>query len=468
MKNSKLVSIIQTLKEDERRQFSRFINSKLFNQHKNVVLLFEYIRSKLRYRTSVMDKTMAFEQLFPNEPYNDKKIRDVMSYLLKVLEQFLAYQELYQNKPSELIALSTSYRKRQLWKLFDSSVKRSSSALEKAPTKDMSFHYNNYQLEQEKYFALIDKKRTTATNLQVVADHLDISYFANRLRQTCSMLSHKNVYKAEYDFGIIHQIIQEVNRKQLYNIPAIGIYYYVYLALTETDNPNHFNQLQQKIISNGHLFSQEEIRDIYLHAVNIGIRFINKDQHEQMSATLELYKVGVEQGYLLTNGQISRFTYKNAIAIGLRLEEYDWAKQFIESYKDLLDPVYKEETYHFNLAKLNYSIQAYDKALSLLMTTALSDDAYVNFDTKILLAKMYYELGDLDALEALIGNFQTFIRRKQVISYHRTNYQNFINCLNNLANLNPFDKQARAALTSEVNTLNPLPEKYWFLKQLKA
>jgi len=466
MVNSKLIRIITSLNESELRHFHRFVNSRVFNKHKNVIKLFDLILNHLNNETFELDKTMAFELLFSDQPYNDKKIRDVMSYLQRVLERFLAYKELYQEDSTELIALSKSYRKRNFWKFFDAVAKRSDSAMRKATVKDMDYHYRNYQLEQEKYIAIIGKKRATQTNLQSVTDLLDISYFANRLRQSCYMIAHKNVYKSEYNFGIINEIIKEVDSRQWYSIPAIAIYYHGYLALTETDNIRHFKNLQRELISNVHLFSKEEMRDIYVLATNIGIRFINKDEYGQLSETLELYKTGVEQGILLTNDKISRFTYKNAVSIGLRLEKFPWVEQFIETYKDHLDSTYKEETYHYNLAKLKYSTNNYPEALELLMTTALSDDVYVNLDTKILLAKVYYELEDFDSIESLISNFQVFIRRKQVISYQRANYQNFINCLKQLTHLNLFDKKARSTLYNEIKGIHPLPEKYWFLKQL--
>lgn len=468
MKNSKLIQILSSLSEIELRHFHRFVNSRVFNKHKHVIQLFDLILSYLKNDTYKLDKLTAFELIFPNQPYQDKKIRDVMSYLQRVLERFLAFQELYQQDSTELIALSKSFRKRSFWKFFDAAAKRSDNAQQSTPIKDMDYHYRNYQLEQEKYFALIGKKRATETNLQSVTDLLDISYFSNRLRQSCYMIAHKNVYKGEYNFGIINEIINEVNSKQLYQIPAIGIYYHGYLALTETDNIQHFKNLQRELITNVQLFGKEEMRDLYVLATNIGIRFINKDQHQQMSETLELYKTGVTQGIFLTNDRISRFTYKNAIAIGLRLEQFSWAKQFIETYKDNLDLNYKEETYHYNLAKLNYSTQQYNTALQLLMTTALSDDVYINLDTKLLLSKVYYELADYDALESLITNFQTFIRRKQVISYQRLNYQNFINCLRKLVSLNQYDKQAKQKLSEEIKSIHPLPEKYWLLMQLES
>ncbi len=466
MKNTKLVNVLKSLDNDEIRLFKRFLESKVFNKHKHVLALFGYINVQLKKETFKLDKTIVFQKSFPDIPYNDKMLRHVMSYLLKVLEKFLIYKELHRQDSTELIALSKSYRKRNLWKSLDSATKRASLAISRELKKDVDHHYQNYQLAQEIGIALTEKKRVTEINLQEITDRLDISYFANRLRQACSMLAHKNVYVADYDMGIIDVILKEVERKQFLDIPAISIYYYGYLALTEHENLSHFKKLQQELITHAYLFEQKEMRDMYLLAINIGIRFINQDKHEQMEETLELYKAGVEQRILFSNGRLSRFTYKNAAAIALQLNQFDWTEKFIKTYMEALDPSYREETYSYNLAKLHYYKKEYDKALKLLSITALSDDVYINLDTKIILAKVYFELGDLDAFEALLSNFQTFIRRKSVISYHRQNYQNFINCLKKLAAVNPYDKAAKRTLQKEFSDLNPLPEKYWFNVQL--
>ena len=153
------------------------------------------------------------------------------------MEKFLIYKELHRQDSIELIALSKSYRKRNLWKSLDSATKRASLAVRGETKKDADHHYQNYQLAQEIGRALIEKKRTTELNLQEITDRLDISYFANRLRQACSMLTHKNVFVANYDLGIIDAIIKEVERKQFLDIPAVSIYYsvsYTHLTLPTT------------------------------------------------------------------------------------------------------------------------------------------------------------------------------------------------------------------------------------------
>jgi|GEM_PF-5880529 len=64
MKDSKLISIFKTLSDEELILLNKFVNSKLFNQNKQVVELFDLIRVKLRYKTFKLEKMVAFKQLF--------------------------------------------------------------------------------------------------------------------------------------------------------------------------------------------------------------------------------------------------------------------------------------------------------------------------------------------------------------------------------------------------------------------
>jgi len=72
----------------------------------------------------------------------------------------------------------------------------------------------------------------------------------------------------------------------------------------------------------------------------------------------------------------------------------------------------------------------------------------------------------LEALEAQVESFKTFIRRKIMIGYQRPHYQNFITAVNKLIRLNIYDKEAKHQLKQEIEALKPLPVKYWFLDQL--
>lgn len=210
-----------------------------------------------------------------------------------------------------------------------------------------------------------------------------------------------------------------------------------------------------------------EIRGIYLLGINIGIRNLNQGNLDFIPVLLDLYKSGIEQKILFDNGILSRFTYKNVVALALRLKQFDWVEQFLEEQTIYLEPETRSSIYNYNKAKLHYGKMDYPNALQLLMLTTSSDDVYINLDTKILLSRIYYEQQNLDALGAIVNSFKTFIRRKKIISYHRESYKNFLNSLIKLVALNPYDKAAKTNLRLEIESLQPLPDKNWFLLQLK-
>lgn len=466
MEGNKLIRAFNSLTAKEMRLFKRFLESKMYNQNTEIVALFDHLRIQTTRDQPNYSKELMHQKLFGGKPFKDKHIRDIMSYLFKALEKFLSLNEYQTDIGRELLDLCKAYRKRNLPKLFDSATNKAKQLIEKG-RRDLEYHEFNYRIQWEQYHASFRKRRSKANNLQEVSDSLDINYFANRLRHCCVMLSHQSVYNIHYDMGLVDGVIEEVRRKELLHIPAIGIYYYGYLALTNSENLQYFKALQNSLITSVELFEIDEMKDIYLLAINIGIKNLNQGNLEFIPVLLEIYKSGVANKILLTNELISPFTYKNVIALALRMKQFDWAKKFIDGFRHSIESPTSEAIYAYNLAKLQFEKKAYEEALSLLTSTTSSGDLYISLDTKILLSRIYYEQGDMDALENVLESFKTFIRRSKIISYHKSSYTNFLNCLNKLISFNPYDKEEKAKLRTEIEQLQPLPDKYWFLEQLQ-
>ena len=157
-------------------------------------------------------------------------------------------------------------------------------------------------------------------------------------------MAHQSVYKTDYDFDITEAVIQEIERKNLTNVPAITIYYNSYQAQTQTDTLQYFKALNEGLVQHAELFELVEMRDIYLLAINVSIKNLNKGKMELMPELLALYKSGIEKKILLNNGILSRFTYKNVIALALRSKEFAWVEAFMEAHTPLLESQFREET----------------------------------------------------------------------------------------------------------------------------
>jgi len=467
MTDSKLILTLKTLNKEELKAFRHFLCCKLFNKRESPILLFDYLKKELKASKPKLSKEIVFERLFPTKPYKEKEMREVMAYLSMPLHHFIAYQKLMESKEEETIAMCQALRKRKLFKQFEHTLKKASTLQQESTLRDSEYYYRNYRLEQERYYASTQKSRADVTNLKEVTQSLDISYFTNRLRQSCYMLSHQNTYNIDYDFDMVEQIIQEVKNKNLLHIPAISIYYYCYLAQVYPDQDAHFKALKQLLITHAELFTTSEMKDIYLLAINIAIKRYNRGYRDIVPDLLELYQSGIDQGVLLTNKVLSRFTYNNIVTLALTQKRFEWSKSFINNYASLLEAAYQEITYQYNLGKYYCEKKEFDLALKYLYLTASSDDVYINIDTKILLARVYYEQHDIDAQIALVDSFKKVLnRKKKILGYHHISYKNFLSCVSKLMALNPYDRSAQADLLIEIKNKQPIPFKHWFIEQL--
>jgi hypothetical protein len=429
----------------------------------DILALYTYMEAESRKKTPVWEKEQVYLSLYPTEPYDEIQMRHLMSMTFRLMENFLANYDAEHQDIQQKINLAKIYRKRQLYKFFEQTIKAAEAILDKMPKDSQYFHYK-YLLEFEVYQFLKNRKRVAAYNLQELSDAVDIRFLTDKLKQSCLLLSHQAVYNIDYDAGLLPVILNILPESDYLKIPAISIYYYCYLALTE-DKEVYFDQFKQQITQEQAHFSTDEFRDLYLLAINFCIKKLNTGQEKYVGEAFELYRSGIESGVLLEKKRLSRFAYKNIVALGLRMEAYDWISYFLENYTKYLERRFRENYYNYNFARLSYSRNDYKASMESLSKVG-TNDVLLNIDAKVLQLKMYYELDEFDALDSLITSMGTFIRRKNMLTYHRENYRNILKYFQKLSALNHLDKQALSALREEISKESVLTEKRWLLEQL--
>jgi len=328
------------------------------------------------------------------------------------------------------------------------------------------FLHNEYQIRQAEYRYLSGQKRTVQLNLQEMSNALDSTYLADKLRQSCLMLAHQSVYTAEYETGILDEVLRYVETKDYLEVPAIAIYYYSYKAITEHENESYFRHLRNEISENGYLFPKSEIRDIYLLAINYCIRRINEGKDVYIRESFELYRKGLEQKILFDEGVLSRHTFTNVVTNGTMLKEFEWTENFINEYKPYLEDQYRENNVHYSLARLHFEKGDYDTSMKLFSQMEY-DDIFMNLNAKVMQFKMFYEQDEFDVLESLLESMRTYLVRKKVIGYHKSNYKNIIRFTKKMLKINPYSLSQKTKLLKEIEEVNPLTERKWLLKQLK-
>jgi tetratricopeptide (TPR) repeat protein len=319
----------------------------------------------------------------------------------------------------------------------------------------------------EEYELLTVQNPTDSASFQEMVQHADASYLSNRLRLICMAYAQRQVYKTSLDALDLPEIVALAERPEWEGTPAVSLYLACYRMLRQPDQVAWFHTFTRMLKDVQPVFEDNEMRGLYLQAINYCIRRLNNGEDHFFQEVLLLYQSALTNGYLLEQGILSRFAYHNIVAAGLHVGELEWVNSFIHTYKGQLERKYRESSFSFNLARLEYQRKRYDAVLELLQK-ANYRDPLLNLAARTLLLKTWYELGEFELLQSHLDAMRSYVQRKQVIGYHKANYLNIIRYADRIMKVNMNDEKAVAALRKAITNEEVLTEKDWLLACLEA
>lgn len=464
MKDSKLILLLKSFSEKEFKAFHRFVSSPFFNTNPEVSDFYALVRKTApEFLEKKIQKLVLFRRLYPQRGYSEKHMKFLMNQVLKLAERFMAINNMESRSLLKEYYLLDDYVKRGLNKNYRFIFNKAEKSHQNLALQDADFLHKGYLLKNiaSQHF---DKqsKRQSNEYLQQLVDSFDTYYMANKLKHTCQMLSNQGIISEKYDINLVGEIANFIGRNDYSNIPAVHLYYNIYLLL-QNGGKTQFQISKKLFQAYIPLFNKLEMRQVFYFLANFCIRQLEQGDSENhfLNELFTLYQNGVDSKLLLDEGMINPWDYKNAIKLGLRLRRFEETEKFILDYSTQLKEQFKEDAFHYNMAELHYYKKQLPEALEHLVNVEFSDIYYI-LGTKKLLLKIYFETNEYDALESLLSSFQTYLRRNKLISANvRDTYLNFIKCL--LKIIKQHDKET---LLEEINTTSPLTDKKWLLALL--
>lgn len=466
MKKSKLLDVFRSLEGNQIRLLGEFLDSPYHNKNQLACKLFKYLeRCYPDFKDKKIERKLVFSKIFPKEPYNDLKMRHLFSLLLKCTEEFLIAEAQKEDPTLSNILLLQEYRKLKLQKHFSATLRKISDLRKKNNKKGIQYFYHSYRIEQE--VELIDslfQERRNETNLQNVSDQLDAFYVTSKLKQICEIVSYQHLFNQEYELKMMQEILDHLEENHYQN-PVINIYYYGFLTLKEPENRNHFLHLKKELIQHQHELSRDELADAHALARNSVIRRMNLGA-KVYQELLDLYKLGLEVGILLDEkGEMSPASFKNIVAVGLRVKEFDWVKSFIESHSKKINTQERDSYRKYGMARWHFANGDYEEVIFLLNQINYAD-IFMMLDSKVVLMQTYYESEEFDALESLLESFNQLLIRKKILGYHKDNYRNTSKFIRQLMNLNGYDRQAKNLMQKKIKETKAVSIREWLLSKL--
>ncbi|MEM6395879.1 MAG: hypothetical protein AAF741_05995 [Bacteroidota bacterium] len=460
MKNSKLFALLTALSKEQLQTLADFAQSPYFNKQEDIGLLARYIannRSK-----EVPGPEACWSLLYPTKAFDSKAWSYLASGLLRLAEDFIAFEDMQSNKAEWQLRRLKASSNRNL----DKSYRRQVKQFEKLMQSESSVIPGRQRLWHDYLRLEVDRSNRMGSRkpqpvLQGMLDALEADYLAHKWRIGCEMLNHQALLNSEFDFGWPGP---EGDYSKLPSGGRADLFRQAYLMLQNPDETDHLTPFIANLQAQAIQLDQTTKTTLFQLAANHCARQIRAGKREFLQKLLDLYRIGLEESYLLVDGQLAPLNYKNIVKLGLGLREFDWVQSIIERYTDLLPDENRQDAYHYSMADLHYFRREYDEALTHLRNTEFSDLSYA-LGARAMLIKIYYELDEDDPLHALFSSFYIYLlRNKQITKATKDAYLDFIKFTKRLDRSK--SREALQKLRTRVEQSRSLNARSWLLERI--
>ena len=466
MEQSLLFQLFLQFSETDRRKIRKWLSSPFFNVREEALLLFKFLEIHAN-KPSALEKEKVWAYIAPNTPYNESTLNHLMWHLLKQLKHYIAYTEWQNDAVDTQIRLCQGLRNHNAPpEMLEKELETGLLTLEKEPFRDAQYHFQSMVLQREKIEHTTLLKRDPSIPLALQNESLETFFLLQVLRASCATQNYRNILKEQPQIPFIQQVIGQVSAQQQEQ-PLVRLYFHLNNCLHDPQRQESYFQVKADLQQFGHLLRENERREVYLLAINYCIRQLNTGEKSFIQEAFDLYTMGLENRSLFENGVLSKFSYKNAVNLGMGLGNFQWVKQFLEDYRPFLPEQERNAIYNYNLAVYYFRLPDYDAALSLLSEADFGNDPLTQMNARTMLLRIYFEKNYLDALESLLDSFSVYLRRQKNIGYQKWNYLNLIRFTRRLFALSTLDARSRQKLKDEIEQTKALAEKAWLLGRVK-
>jgi len=475
MLDTPLVQTFRTLTKTERRAFGKWIASPFFNQRPDVLHLYEYLCEQVpvgqaaRSDAAAISKVSAFSRVFPSDgrrsarAYSDADMRHAMSFLFQALKEFLAYQHWSEDGADTGRHLCKSLRRRGLEQVFEKEFSALSSRLTDSAHRSADYFFQQYHLHLERWEVFRRSSREASDVLQQAGVARDAYIAAETLRHACAVMAQPGERGAMNSSVYLEATLAAVEAGAFEAMPAVMAYFHCFRLLSEPEAEADFQRLRVLLVEHWALFPVNEIRDLYVGAINYCIRRLNSGVRGYIREALNLYRSGLERGVILEDGFLNKYTYNNILLLAVALEEWDWSFRFLEQYKSALPPRDRDSAWRYNLATYYFRKKEFEQAQEILSQVEFRDVFY-HLDARRMLVRIYFNTDATAALESLLDSFTIYLQRKRsALGYHRELNLNFVRFVKRLLQLEPGNVAARERIAAKIQETRLVAEREWLL-----
>ena len=432
MTSTALIELLRSLDKKEFRYFHRFLKSPFFNTNPVMVQFYELLKPfSPRFDSPKLTKQNLYPHLYPDQPYRDTRMRNLISDLKLLTEEYLTQLELKEKKIERRKMLNQAYARRNLYAFFEKMTSQLLKELGELPFKDIHVYNEAMWLRHNYYFhPLTDKYHTLPFEIQRVMEDMDRSYVLGKLQFGSEIKNRERIFEKKYKLELLTESLKLADYFAAEN--KVFLLYKNILGLFHPkNNESAFYEAKKLLKENFEKIGKQDQMAVFFYFKNYIIRKIKSGHSIFNRDLLDLYKMGLQQGFVMDNDKISGADFTNIIHAGCLAKEFDWTEKFIDKYKMNLNEIVREDLISLGFGALYFCKKKYGESLDILGRRHFSQIP-LQIQAKSLIVKIWFErfLEDDKNYEPLVPEldaFEKYISRNVNISFaKKEESKNFI------------------------------------------
>lgn len=481
MENSKLIRLLKTFTKQEWKEFEKFCCSPYFNKGRNYTMLVKEL--KKFYPEFLLDNNSRenlYSTLYPSKKYKETVMFTILSGLYNLAEEFIVQQKLKESanikNPILLNELSSRELKHDVEAMIHQTQNKYNSNMQ-----GIDDYFNRslmYSQIMNHYYANDDKKNLMDTRILYTV-YVIYDLLIKIMGSEFELISMKTYFKTDFYMSYlgklfscfdINKIMKLAGENDNEHYGFISITYYMLMARKHPANDEYYFRLKHLAEDYYNKLDFDMNTRNYWYLSSLCASKINMNKDEFYAESFKIFEKILEYKlYTNTEGALyfDNGLFKNIITIGLYLKKTAWTESFVKLYIDKIDPQQREHMLSYSMANIEFVKKNFEKALYYSQKIEQKLIIY-KLDIKNLMARIYYETGDVEPLYSLLDTYihlvKSFESGNKKISVRHLNFIKFLKKLVSIS-LNNIDTEINS-LKLKIAGTKYLNGKNWLLEKI--
>jgi hypothetical protein len=484
MENLKITQLLKSFTPEEFKKLGKFIGSPFHNESPMIIKLYSLFKNEYPdFSKPDFTRENIFTCLYPGEQYDDHKMRDRFSEFVKLTERFIVYNNISEDKYMYRQELLEYFKKRNLCAFFEKEITDLLRQSDNEILKDEKYFKKRFELKELHWDYMLSRYVPGSTDildeLVSVSEDIENFFLIKTLKGYLSIMNGQG--RVNYDHipaffeYIMKYLDQEIHKHK--DVKLIYILYKFFELYRENSNSNVYFELKKFVNENERFIDKKSLEVLYAELINYCQNRIEKGEAGFGWESLSLVKHMLKLDLLFeSDNTIHMQNYSAIVSSALRLNEIQWAEEFINEYSAYLLPEVREGTKLYCMSLLYYvqSKQIPEKknellnesldCLSMVQCNDFLDKLAVNNHLLVL----YYELKYIDQLISLIDSYRHYLASNKLIpEEQKTRYHYFVNFLARVITLYGSSRKTNSfKLQEDIKSAPVCENRKWLLAKI--